>query len=185
MRSHHVVERRPFFYEGAYREFLRTIESVKNLNDNVALISTKGLETGASPFAGQVLPQKFACCALTSSAIDRAGYFDENFWPAYFEDVDYGRRAKLLKMTVHVDPRTLVEHERSSTSRKDEFIRKNSIDYVNANRAYFGRKWGGTRGKEVFDRPFGCAAFDSLIPYERRNAPYGEAFDRKDIPQWG
>lgn len=173
-----------FFYEGAYCEFLRTIEAVNDISDNVSFISTNGLETGGSPFVGKVIPQNFACCALTTSAVDRVGYFDENFWPAYFEDVDYARRAGLLGMTVHIDPRTLVEHERSSTSRKDEDIRKNSADYFNANKAYFEKKWGGSRGSEAFNRPFGCATFDSLIPYERRNAPYGQCFDREDIAQW-
>ena len=155
--------------------FRQTIEAAVDASSgNLAFVTVNGLETGPSPHSGQILAQSFACCAITADVVHRIGYFDENFTPAYYEDLDYARRAELAGMRMHVDERVLVEHERSSTLRLTSEQQTRGIqEEVEANHAYFVRKWGEA---PLYTRPFD--RFDLDIPFDRRGSPYGQGFDR-------
>ena len=131
-----------------------------------------GLETGGSPYAGQVLQQGFACCAITPRAIERVGYFDETFRPAYYEDCDYFRRCVLADVPMLTMDGVAVEHERSRTTRTNPEIRSRNADIMRVNRAYYTAKWGGDPEHETFGRPFDREAYDLSIPWERRAKPY-------------
>jgi GT2 family glycosyltransferase len=91
---------------------------------------------------------------LNAAAVDAAGFWDENFHPAYCEDADYEWRCslagvemvRLMGATKHIgsvgylsDPRKAAGNARSYPS----------------NLAYYSRKWGGPlRGGERFTTPF-------------------------------
>lgn len=160
-----------FFYDGGYAAFIHTIRALKDISRNVSYVTPLGLETGTSAHAGQVLAQQFACCAIMPEALINIGYFDETFTPAYYEDVDYDRRARLFGMTVHVHQSVIVEHERSSTHRlmtSDE--RQKADACFLANRTYFGLKWGGDNPSYL--HPFNNPECGMKIAYARRRDPY-------------
>jgi len=83
---------------------------------------------------------------------DRIGYIDVNFYPAYYEDNDYVRRAinaETPSCTVnnavyfHFWSRTIHQETGGSTHR-----------YFQMNRNFYILKWGGDFGKERFTLPF-------------------------------
>ena len=160
-----------FFYEGGYVAFVHTISALRGISKSVAYVTPLGLETGTSPHAGQVLAQQFACCAIMPESIELVGYFDETFTPAYYEDIDYDRRARLAGMTIHVHQAVIVEHERSSTHRSMTLEAKKQADAAfNCNRAYFCKKWGGDN--PWFTTPFDNPGFGLKISYADRRKPY-------------
>lgn len=93
------------------------------------------------------------------------GEFDENFWPAYFEDTDYLYRMGLRGWP---SPREngltcpYVEVDASLNGDGDAHaIRLVGIEVdLPALELYYARKWGGTQGEETFKRPFGLDDVD-------------------------
>lgn len=84
------------------------------------------------------------------------GGFDENFYPAYFEDNDAYRRMELANL-----PRQTVAlqdwaHETSSTlaNGSEEYRQKHWENFAR-NASYYQQKWGGPPNQEVFTKPFG------------------------------
>lgn len=101
----------------------------------------------------------FGYFMVSNQVMETVGSFDENFHPAYLEDVDWCRRLELLgyKMSgtgglnaIHGE----APHWNSTTinSSKD-YKSKNAITHE-MNRKYYARKWGGGHGEETFVTPF-------------------------------
>jgi len=86
---------------------------------------------------------------LSQKVFNRVGPFDENFYPAYYEDNDYRYRLKLLDVP-YVQSKFLdVEIFRGSqTIAKDPEL----IKWSNCESIYI-RKWGGLPGGETFVTP--------------------------------
>jgi len=97
----------------------------------------------------------FSCFMLCKKAIARIGFFDENFYPAYFEDNDYHYRIKLAGLRAVKTNRAPYFHFGSRTIRENEDIREVSNAGYLANRDYYAKKWGGLPGKEKYKTPFG------------------------------
>ena len=119
----------------------------------------------------------FSLAAINPIALETIGYFDENFFPIYYEDVDYYRRASLAGLERRCFPGTHILHAGSKSLgvtaahiHEDRFAR---------NQAYFFRKWGGEKGHEQFTTPFNDPALGIRIGAADRGAPYGE-YDRTD-----
>jgi GT2 family glycosyltransferase len=96
----------------------------------------------------------FAAFGINQGVLDAVGLFDENFHPAYCEDVDYVRRCNLAEVPIpsiegnldHVGSATIYGNQRYRT--------QNDMTYA-ANRDYYRRKWGGdVNGTERFSTPF-------------------------------
>lgn len=96
------------------------------------------------------------CIAFARQTIEQVGYFDENFWPAYFEDNDYGYRIRivaertfdrrLLWPKVPTDAQLVaVAHGIEQAGVRVEFTRLES---------YLVSKWGGKPSQERFVHPF-------------------------------
>ena len=63
------------------------------------------------PPAGSPVEQPAACALLLRrDAFDAAGRMDEEFWPAWFEDVDLARRLRDLGETIHYWPDATFRH---------------------------------------------------------------------------
>lgn len=98
------------------------------------------------------------------NVLDRVGLFDENFWPAYGEDMDMSRRilsaAALRRSGAGPDfwPKVTIDAELVMQGHGIK-IAKIKID-VPAIHAYYARKWGGTYGHELWRRPFGKHRLD-------------------------
>jgi GT2 family glycosyltransferase len=91
-------------------------------------------------------------CLYRRSAFEKVGYVDCSFFPAYFEDNDYGRRMlnagiKSCHMTgavyFHFWSRTI--HQGSGGSTDDAF---------HNNESFYRTKWGGPVGREKWTLPF-------------------------------
>lgn len=101
--------------------------------------------------------------ALRKSLVDLAGYFDEGFWPAFFEDTDYARRLKLLSVPVkwveasgeHVGSGSTFK----ASNEKDKAVGKKAMD---ACLARYVQKWGGPPGSETLESPLAVPAINAL-----------------------
>jgi len=83
------------------------------------------------------------------------GDFDENLWPAYFEDNDYVRRMNLAGIKSVSVPDCGMNHVGSGTLKsfnEDELNEHHSR--FEGLRLYYTRKWGGDPGHESFTVPF-------------------------------
>jgi GT2 family glycosyltransferase len=100
------------------------------------------------------MPQAFSCFMVRKSLFEKVGYFDERFWPAYFEDNDFHRRMKIAGAVEAVAP-CGYDHLNSGTLKA---YSKQELDQhhvrFRACRDYYIEKWGGLPGEERFNEPF-------------------------------
>lgn len=94
----------------------------------------------------------FTVFIISEKCYQSVGPFDENFFPAYFEDNDYVYRIKLKGLSVYstmkIDPYVM---RTSESSNKDRSLFENSFY---KNKELYISKWGGEPGKEKFKKPF-------------------------------
>lgn len=122
----------------------------------------------------------YSCFVLQPIALEVIGCFDENLFPAYFEDCDYGRRARLAGLEQSVCPGTSVAHVGSGTIYRDPELNRRNHSTFTRNQAYYRRKWGGANDHEVHATPFDDPAFTVRIAPEDRHHPYGPEYDREN-----
>lgn len=97
---------------------------------------------------------KFSLFRITKRCIDRAGKFDEEFFPAYFEDNSYQRKM-LLSGVVENTIFSNVKHLGSQTIKR---LNPMQLDEHHANflknKAMYKLMWGGDIGSERFTTKF-------------------------------
>jgi GT2 family glycosyltransferase len=86
--------------------------------------------------------------------VNKVGWFDENFIPAYFEDNDMHYRMQLAGVQSLIDTDIPVFHEGSMTQKFDRNNPNTSSHRFESNRAYYIRKWGGMPTEEKYRVPF-------------------------------
>lgn len=96
----------------------------------------------------------FSCYMIDADTVAKVGMFDEDFFPAYFEDNDYHYRIKLAGGTAIANTKAIFVHYGSRTQNQEAGKPVVPGDTFRANEAYFIRKWGGSPGHEKFDHPF-------------------------------
>lgn len=122
--------------------------------------------------------QDFACFAIKSTAIEKIGYFDENFFPAYFEDTDYSIRMKMAGVTLGIMQDPIITHARGSSTKSDEDSFSSQMELFYAmNAKYLERKWG--KNNANYTNPFNDESIGYNIPFESRRTPYGPWYDRE------
>lgn len=84
----------------------------------------------------------FAAFLVRGTFSDLMGKFDENFTPAYFEDVDMFARITKLKREVAICPHAKFFHYGSTTINADPDYSNGHASRFGKNWAYFRRKWG-------------------------------------------
>jgi len=68
-------------------------------------------------------PQPWSAFTIGESVVEQVGLFDEAFYPAYFEDTDYTRRAaSILGADVFVHSAAQINHKNSSTIGSDPVL---------------------------------------------------------------
>jgi GT2 family glycosyltransferase len=98
-----------------------------------------------------VPPTQWCAFIMPKPAFRSIGKFDEEFFPAYFEDNDYAYRMKLGGWVLkHDDFLTPSLYKRSASLIKDPSINER----FQINHEYFIKKWGGSPSKETFVVPF-------------------------------
>ena len=119
----------------------------------------------------------FDACAINLRAIEAIGYFDVNFWPVNFEDIDWKRRAMLSGYEpVHLNETSFTHHDCNPSAGSGEFMEK-----FYRTRAYYEAKWGADQGDERWEHPFNDSRFGLTIPRECIDNPYPD-YKREDIP---
>lgn len=124
---------------------------VMGLNDFdlVSAINTRDVATAE----GYDENPDFSCFAVKPKEfVDRFGWFDENFSPAYFEDNDMARRIFVAGGSYRRDLSAGMLHRGSVTQNMDGPVVTSPM--FERNRAYYVKKWGGWPGSEVFTSPF-------------------------------
>lgn len=116
-----------------------------------------------------------ACAAITPRALAVLGMFDENCYPAYYEDSDYHRRALLAGLPRVVATDTYITHQ-GSASLPTVPAEQHHAQFK-AVQSYYLKKWHGDRGQERAVVPFGDSRFNLRIEAKDRHHPYGE-YDR-------
>jgi GT2 family glycosyltransferase len=88
---------------------------------------------------------------LSVDAYKKIGKFDENFFPAYFEDNDYFRRMMLLNVPIIMNAMlNPIIYRNSMTILKTPELN----NCFEKNRQYYISKWGGQPTQETFSTPF-------------------------------
>ena len=95
-----------------------------------------------------------SCLIRRKSVFDKIGYYDVNFYPAYFEDNDYNRRCGLAGIDCGLVHSAQFLHYWSRSIYEGGLASLNSVRF-NINRSYYREKWGGGVGNESFKLPFG------------------------------
>lgn len=112
----------------------------------------RGWETDPADLVPGQLKDVHNCCLFTRRAFEQIGYVDANFFPAYFEDNDYARRAVNLGIRYvavngaqyfHFWSRTIHQGCGGSTSAQFQ-----------ASGKFYETKWGGPFGQEGWRLPF-------------------------------
>lgn len=119
---------------------------------------------------------------MNETHLERCGYFDENFYPAYYEDMDYNRRMFLMdqecqrgtrKLNVSMrnidpivemihcneksefNPSKIIDYESATIHSNSKLKEINDITFFQCNLPYYVLKWGGDRRKEKYVHPYG------------------------------
>lgn len=126
----------------------------------------------------------FSMAVISRRAIQEVGYFDQNFFPIYFEDRDWYRRAMLMTGSWDswkiVLPDTHIIHQGSKTIWTNPVLMEQHHRTFVANREYYLRKWGGLPEQEGYHLPFDDSRYGLCIPYACVDAPY-EGQNRTDF----
>lgn len=126
------------------------------LNDDIELVRPEVdlLNTIGQHQNDTLLVQSGTWCVICipKKVFEKVGHFDEQFFPAYFEDNDYERRIMLqsevfVKREPGLDP-TL--YRNSMTISKEPRLNSN----FERNRKLYIAKWGGEPHKETFGSPY-------------------------------
>ncbi|HVR39472.1 MAG TPA: glycosyltransferase family 2 protein [Thermoanaerobaculia bacterium] len=80
-----------------------------------------------------------AALLIRRDVLDEVGSFDEQFSPAWFEDVDYCRRLAQAKKEIYVVPAAVAQHAGGASLEHIDFATFNEVWYRNMWR--YARKW--------------------------------------------
>jgi GT2 family glycosyltransferase len=126
------------------------------LQDNTIAEMVKAAEETDAEF---VFPKTethttFCVFLLKREAWLRVGRFDEGFWPAYYEDIDYWHRmrhagVKMLEIETTCYDHVLNGYLKSMTPEENKVFH----GYMQANYRRYVRKWGGAPGSETRTTP--------------------------------
>lgn len=99
------------------------------------------------------LVHSMALFGISASCVQKVGWFDEMFVPAYCEDNDYVYRARLLGVEVtFIEPE--YAHYGSATIKSSQKFRLANDVSHDRNVKYYREKWGGVMHEETYTTPF-------------------------------
>jgi hypothetical protein len=96
----------------------------------------------------------FDCFLVQRRTVDRVGWFDENFYPAYKEDQDYTYRCRLAGLDSQPVSGASAQTVGSATLNSVPGYRAANTHTYDQNVKYYVNKWGGDSGQEQFTAPF-------------------------------
>lgn len=154
------------FAPGAIKRLVTTMEET-----GATLVSPN--QNGLRPQVGITEGGADFFCFLVDidSLLDNCGFFDSNFWPAYFEDNDMHWRLQRAGMLTYIDNEAVVYHAGSATQNAIPGFPACPPEQFLANRSYYVGKWGGEPGHEAFETPYNDPNltikqfYDPPVPY--------------------
>jgi GT2 family glycosyltransferase len=130
------------------------------------LLIPAGRGSAKEPVAGARVEQPAAAAlALRREAFERAGGFDPEFFPAWFEDVDLAKRLGGAGLTLHYWPAAVFSHGLGSSVPRLGYGPFLSIYYDNLDRylrKHHGGLWAGVAGGTL---AFGLLVRLLLVPF--------------------
>lgn len=138
------------FTPGAIKEMYDTIK----YKTNAALVCPN--QNGQRGNDGLIEGEADFFCFLVDikKLTEGAGWFDENFVPAYFEDNDMHLRIGLAGLKTYMLSNVIVHHVGSATQNFEPGNPVVPPMRFEMNRSYFIEKWGGSPGHHQYTRPF-------------------------------
>ena len=104
--------------------------------------------------ARSTMHQMFSCFMAKLSLFEKVGFFDERFYPAYFEDNDFHYRMRLAG-AVEAVASCGYDHVNSATIKKYTPKQKEAHHkQFRACKNYYVEKWGGLPHVETYKVPF-------------------------------
>ena len=94
----------------------------------------------------------YSAFMVAPQTIEKVGWFDEGFYPAYYEDNDYDRRIKLLGLMSTKTTCSLFICGRSTTIAHNQHVQAQINKQIAPK--YYREKWGGLPSQEQFTKPF-------------------------------
>jgi GT2 family glycosyltransferase len=126
----------------------------------------------------------YSVFGYTRLAYEKLGYFDENIYPAYFEDSDFSARIQNAGFN-EIDFNVDISHIGSSSIPSNNLRRTFEEVYLPRTRAYYHKKWGNPILHDGFpiknNYPFNRSGTGFRIPLHTRKGPYHYANLKKDI----
>lgn len=126
----------------------------------------------------------FAACVVRRAVIEQIGWMDEGYF-MYFEDVDYGRRARAAGWEILHVPMARMVHLRGGTSEVKEatLARKRRPKYFYAARTrYFAKFYGGKFGVLRANVAWGIGRTIAFLREKVGNKqPHTCAYEERDI----
>ena len=96
----------------------------------------------------------FCVFIVKHRVVAQIGGFDEQFYPAYFEDTDFHHRMKKAGIVEFAAPNASYDHVGSATMKSfNEREMKTHHEQFKANRNRYIAKWGSVPGLEAYDVP--------------------------------
>jgi len=124
--------------------------AIENMVRERRFTSDTTILTGASNSGNM-----FSLFTITHKAFEHIGLFDEKFYPGYYEDNDYARRALLLGYKLVALDNVTYDHIGSATiAAYDEQRKRDHHSEFSRLGQYYRDKWGGMPGQEVYTIPF-------------------------------
>ena len=84
----------------------------------------------------------FSLFMIRSTFPEQVGWFDEHFWPAYWEDTDMHEQIKAKGLRTYTPEGAEFHHWGSTTIRENATLRALNNQTFERNKAYFLKKWG-------------------------------------------
>lgn len=142
------------------------------LNDDCAVAADTFKQMLVTPGPTFLCARGFSCFRLDPAIYRRIGRFDEEFYPAYFEDTDYRRRCALAGITIDEwsceeieiiapgrtrTPSGIIHGKHAADGSYQGWLGEKLAWFwsrYEANKQRYAAKWGGPPGKETFSTPF-------------------------------
>ena len=129
-------------------------ELIKTIKDTNAVMVSPN-QWGPDEGYGLTSWTDYCCFAVDiKQLIKKVGLFDENFYPAYFEDNDMRRRIELAGLGSYTRKDLKITHAVSATQFADPNNPVTNKDAFYKNNMYFIEKWGGEPYQEIYTHPF-------------------------------
>jgi GT2 family glycosyltransferase len=139
-------------------DYIQPDDLVVISNDDIVLApESLSLIVAAASETDLVIAHGFSLFALKRRLVDEVGYFDENFHPCYYEDLDFHRRVKLAKKSwTHLDAHAKHPEPSATLKSLNQAERKVFDARLSDLKRYYMMKWGGVPPKtdERYDQPF-------------------------------